>query len=322
MATKFSDQGIELSNGGVIEFPDSDGTIRRRNKDGNVEDVREPDDENWQQWAELFRNADCDTEVFCPESPDYKHSPDPAGLTPADGAGNNRGTDWIVDVSCKHCRRSGIPSVLTPRTSSSDRRSFSMSERIASEIWIGGKVPDRLVPDFCKAITSQIVLLDWGDARFEPTGADSLIIEACRDNGNGVRLLWLCTDKALWGEFGGLGELLAKTQDSVSRGSEPVYEYDPTTVEYRPGRKVLRQVTNCAGGPVVVASELAPVTEVLDAALKLSKGRSTVDSWSLVRTATRLLREQLPPALPSLEPFVIEPAERLAEKEEDQTDGG
>ena len=25
----------------------------------------------------------------------------------ADGAGKNRGTDWIVDVSCKHCGRLG-----------------------------------------------------------------------------------------------------------------------------------------------------------------------------------------------------------------------
>ena len=41
------------------------------------------------------------------QSPDYRHHPDPAGVKPADGAGRNRGTDWIVDVACKHCGRSG-----------------------------------------------------------------------------------------------------------------------------------------------------------------------------------------------------------------------
>jgi hypothetical protein len=47
------------------------------------------------------------SEHVCPDSPDHRHHPDPASVKAADGAGCNRGTDWIVDINCKHCGRSG-----------------------------------------------------------------------------------------------------------------------------------------------------------------------------------------------------------------------
>lgn len=49
-------EGIELSDGGIIEPPDDDGTIRRRDIHGNTEDVLRPGDDRYEEFKALFQD--------------------------------------------------------------------------------------------------------------------------------------------------------------------------------------------------------------------------------------------------------------------------
>jgi hypothetical protein len=190
-----------------------------------------------------------------------------------------------------------------------------MSQRMAAEIWIGGKVAASLVPDLCGAIAHEGVSLEWGDAPFRPTTPEDLH-KALRENDRGVPLLWLCDNQASWGQFDTLEAFLQEHGIPYTRRSEGAGQYDPELVEFRPRHEPVSLSTNTAGEPVVLASGLEPVDNLLAAALELEQRRSTVDCWSLVKTAYRILHEQQPLVWAPLEPFEIEQVEDEDEDED------
>ena len=59
-----------------------------------------------------------------------------------------------------------------------------MSERIAAEIEIGGKVRRKIAEELCGVIAAQCVSLDWGEAQFRPATVDELL--AARDESEDV----------------------------------------------------------------------------------------------------------------------------------------
>ena len=74
---QLSDDGIELSDGGVIEWPDSDGTIRRRDKDGNTEEVRNPGDPRLCRVEATFRLTPTKSSVTRVRRPISHNAPSP-----------------------------------------------------------------------------------------------------------------------------------------------------------------------------------------------------------------------------------------------------
>ena len=53
--SNFTDDGIELDDGSILDIPDpDDGEIRRTDENGFAEEVRKPGDEGYREWYDLF----------------------------------------------------------------------------------------------------------------------------------------------------------------------------------------------------------------------------------------------------------------------------
>ena len=178
-----------------------------------------------------------------------------------------------------------------------------MSDHMAAEIGIGGKVPISLVPDLCAAIAQERISRTWGDGNFRPESEEELT-EAFTENDDGLRLLWLCDDEACYGEFGALEAFLEKHRIPFRRRREGMCEHEPLIVEYRPETGVLAFHADNAGRAVIPVDGFRPVEKILAEAVDQDRN-SSGETMALVEAALKLLREHLPPSVPPLEPFEI-----------------
>ena len=104
-----------------------------------------------------------------------------------------------------------------------------MSDRMCACITIGGQLHRGEAPVLLRAITEAGVSLEWGDARFAPETVEELL-SVLRDD-----RLWLCDDKAAYGELPELEATCRELGLAYRRHGEGKYEFNPQLVDWRPG---------------------------------------------------------------------------------------
>jgi len=137
-----------------------------------------------------------------------------------------------------------------------------MSERFATWIQIGGKVPRSKINQLLKAIAAAGVSLEWGDAPFTPNSADDLL--AARKD----EYLELCDDEASWGQFPELEQACRKLKLAYTRCTDGGCAYDAERVDWRPGMKepqARRSSTEYSGETFVLVSEVKEALVILEA---------------------------------------------------------
>ena len=177
-----------------------------------------------------------------------------------------------------------------------------MSERISAEIWVGGKLASRFVPDLCEAIREQGVSREWGGPSFEPRTAVDLM-EAREEVDRGAAVLYLCSETANWGQFAELETWLQAHELPYTRRTSNSDCYDGALVEFRPGRELVSLATNAAGQPMADAETVQKAWYLLkEAQQSLRAGGNALKPLC---EATDLLAGVLPPELPPLQAFEI-----------------
>ncbi len=181
-----------------------------------------------------------------------------------------------------------------------------MSERIAAEIQIGGKIRDRVAEELCGVIATEGVSLEWGESLFQPAKPDDLLAARC-DTGDGLLLLRLFDYEASWGEFNDLEEFLREHDIAFCRYTEGKYDFDPEVVAFHPTCGLVQSLTDHSRNATVQASALKPIAATLAKTVtEIKSGKQ--DPAKLQRKLQRLcgkLRKCLPPEVPALESFEI-----------------
>jgi hypothetical protein len=170
-----------------------------------------------------------------------------------------------------------------------------MSDRMAAEIWVGGKLPRSLVGEF----PISDLRLDFDLTPFDSTTEEGIL--SARDEDG---LLHFADCEAAWGEFAELEGWLHKHKMPFRRHSAGKYDYLPEVVEFMPDLgKEVQTIATDTGEPLVYSSELMPILEKM-ADLRRSDRPLNAQLRAWKRLSGKLAK-LVPPMLPPLPAFEI-----------------
>jgi hypothetical protein len=174
-----------------------------------------------------------------------------------------------------------------------------MSDRMAAEIWIGGKLPRSLRDEF----PISDLRVDWDETRIDASSAEAIL--AARQDG----LLHFCDCEASYGEFQELEGWLREHNIPFQRQSSGKFEYDPYFIEFRPdlpGKKNRDRytLTTQEGTPVICHGKIEKALQSMARLVKDQKRSETKRLQAWERVYRRLIRS-IPSKLPPLPIFEI-----------------
>ena len=173
-----------------------------------------------------------------------------------------------------------------------------MADRMAAEIWIGGKLSRSLLDEF----PISDLRLDWDETPIASTSEDGIL--SARDESG---LLHFADCEAAWGEFEELEGWLREHGIPFQRQTSGKYEYDPCFVEFRPDlpRKPDRYtLTTQNGAPVISREEIEKAMQGMAKLVNDNKrtAEKRLRAWEKIY---RRLSRSMPPKLPPLPAFEI-----------------
>ena len=170
-----------------------------------------------------------------------------------------------------------------------------MADRMAAEIWIGGKLLRSLLDEFPIAE----LRLDWDLTPFDSTSGEGIM--NARDNDG---LLHFADPEIAWGEFSQFENWLRQHKMPFRRQSGAKYDFLPELVEYRPDLgEEIQTIATETGEPLIPKSKLAPILEEMEQLRRSDRPLSEqVEAWKRLSTE---LAKRVPPTLPPLPQFEI-----------------
>ena len=169
-----------------------------------------------------------------------------------------------------------------------------MADRMAAEIWIGGKLSRSLLDEF----PIDDLRVDWDENPVDRTSEETLLA------GREADCLHFCDCEAAWGEFQELEGWLREHRLPFYRQSSGKYDYLPELVESRPDLgEEIQTIATDSGEPLVCKSELVPILEKM-AELQRSDRPLSAQLRAWKRLASKLTK-LVPPTLPPLPKFEI-----------------